>query len=55
LEEYIFLPDANFDPGRDGKTQPEMLNRFMSSLMHPMIHTGYGVEFGLHGIVAEGE
>lgn len=54
LEEHIFSPKANFDPAREGKNQPEMLNRFVSSLLHPMIHTGYGVEFGLLGMVAEG-
>jgi Questin oxidase-like len=55
LEEYIFSPKANFDSAREGKAQPEMLNRFVSSILHPMIHTGFGVEFGLYGIVAEGQ
>jgi hypothetical protein len=52
MEEYIFSPKANYDPGK--KTQPEMLARFVSLLVHPMIHTGYGMEFGLGGMVAEG-
>ncbi|KZT67501.1 hypothetical protein DAEQUDRAFT_387282 [Daedalea quercina L-15889] len=31
-----------------------MLNRLHSRLFHPMIHLGYGLEFGLPGLVAEG-
>lgn len=31
-----------------------MLNRFLAGLLHPLIHTGYGAEFGLLGMVAEG-
>ncbi|KAF9015726.1 hypothetical protein BDQ17DRAFT_1386409 [Cyathus striatus] len=29
-------------------------NRFVEGLIHPLIHTGYGFEFGLPGLVAEG-
>jgi hypothetical protein len=32
-----------------------MLNRLMSVLLHPFIHIGYGLEFGIPGQVAEGE
>lgn len=32
-----------------------MLNRFMAALLHPLIHTGYGVEFNIPGLVVEGE
>jgi hypothetical protein len=52
LEEYIFESHANF-AGKDD--QPEMLNRFHDGLLHPHIHTGFGVEFGLPGIFAEGK
>lgn len=55
LEDYLYSQGANFN-GRaetDG-SQPEMFARFMSGLMHPLIHTGYGLEFGLLGILAEG-
>ena len=31
-----------------------MLDRFVSGVFHPLIHTGHGYEFGLPGIVAEG-
>ncbi|KIM44058.1 hypothetical protein M413DRAFT_68435 [Hebeloma cylindrosporum] len=51
LEEYIFESRANF-AGKDN--QPEMLSRFHDGLLHPHIHTGFGVEFGLPGIFAEG-
>ncbi|KAG6844980.1 hypothetical protein H0H87_001923 [Tephrocybe sp. NHM501043] len=50
LEEYVFDKSANF--GLDGKG-PQMLNRLLDGLLHPMIHVGYGVEFGLPGIVVE--
>ena len=52
LEDYIFAPKVNFVEG-DGK-QPEMLTRFFAGLLHPLIHTGLGVEFNLPGTVAEG-
>ncbi|KAH7914912.1 hypothetical protein BJ138DRAFT_268140 [Hygrophoropsis aurantiaca] len=56
LEEYIFSPRYNIDPTREakGEKQAEMLNRFLEIIMHPLIHTGYGAEFGLPGILAEG-
>ncbi|KAG9308622.1 hypothetical protein JVU11DRAFT_11730 [Chiua virens] len=37
-----------------GIEQPEMLNRFLEILIHPIIHVGYGVEFGIMGLIAEG-
>ena len=52
LEEYIFAPNANFVEG--ATKQPRMLTRFFSGLIHPLIHTGLGVEFNLPGIFAEG-
>ena len=59
LEEYIFESRANFVVVGGGKDdlhqQPEMLNRFHDGLLHPHIHTGFGVEFGLPGIFAEGK
>ncbi|KZT67499.1 hypothetical protein DAEQUDRAFT_673054 [Daedalea quercina L-15889] len=47
LEKYLFTPEANAPPKR-------MLNRFLTGLLHPIIHAGYGCEFGLPGMVAEG-
>ena len=31
------------------------LDRFFAALVHPMIHTGNGLEFGILGLVAEGK
>ncbi|KAG6824816.1 hypothetical protein H0H93_001507, partial [Arthromyces matolae] len=53
IEQYIFAKDANIDAS--AKKKPDMFNRFLSGLIHPLIHTGYGLEFGLPGMVAEGE
>lgn len=53
LEEYIFARNANFVEG--ATKQPEMLTRFYAALIHPLIHTGFGVEFNLPGIFAEGK
>ncbi len=54
LEEFVFSESANVDVTPDGNQQPGMLNRFLGGLVHPMIHTAYGLEFGLPGIVVEG-
>lgn len=32
-----------------------MLCRFVDAVMHPLIHSGHGVEFGLKGMLAEGK
>ncbi|KAF9496950.1 hypothetical protein BDN71DRAFT_1429945 [Pleurotus eryngii] len=50
LEEFVFAEKSNFS----GDAQPQMLNRFMSGLVHPLIHTGYGAELGLPGMIVEG-
>lgn len=52
LEEQIFDVKANFI-GAD--KEPEMLNRFLDAIVHPMIHLGYGIEFGLPGMLVEGK
>jgi len=56
LEDYLYSKNANFNDRADvdGSRQPEMFSRFMSGLMHPLIHVGYGLEFDLLGILAEG-
>ncbi|KAK0242985.1 hypothetical protein EDD85DRAFT_813399 [Armillaria nabsnona] len=54
LEEFIFSESANVDVTPNGNQQPGMLNRFLGGLVHSMIHTAYGLEFGLPGIVVEG-
>ncbi|KAI9463461.1 hypothetical protein HD554DRAFT_2175564 [Boletus coccyginus] len=54
LEEFVFSEKYNFQKERDVDTQPEMLARFSRGLLHPLIHVGYGVEFGLKGVFVEG-
>jgi hypothetical protein len=53
LETYIFSHDANMVQNKDG-VAPMMLSRFLGGFVHPLIHCGYGVEFGLPGLIAEG-
>lgn len=50
LEENLFAKEFNYE----GK-QAKMLSRFLGGLLHSMIHTGYGAEFGLLSMVAEGK
>lgn len=54
LEEFVFSDKYNCDPGKDAASQPNMLSRFVDGVMHPLIHCGYGVEFGLKGMLSEG-
>ncbi|CDO68532.1 hypothetical protein BN946_scf184998.g29 [Trametes cinnabarina] len=53
FDEYVFSPRANIG-GAGVKGEPHMLLRFYGALVHPMIHAGCGLEFGLKGLVAEG-
>ena len=52
LEQYLFSPEANIGTS---EKQPWMLARFLSGVLHPIIHVGYGAEFGLPGMIVEGE
>ncbi|KAH9809064.1 hypothetical protein DFH28DRAFT_1067858 [Melampsora americana] len=36
------------------QTKGDMLNRSLGGIYHPIIHWGYGLEFSIEGIVAEG-
>lgn len=57
MDKYVFDPSSNwtdFGPDADKKKQPQMLNRLLSGVLHPLIHVGYGCEFGSPGMVAEG-
>ncbi|KAG5637382.1 hypothetical protein H0H81_004759 [Sphagnurus paluster] len=54
LEQYIFSKDMNIDPSSEKSKKPDMFNRFVGGLIHPLIHIGYGLEFCLPGMVAEG-
>ena len=55
LEEFIFSRRSNL--GSDTLSpdkQPQMLSRFLSGVVHPLIHTGYGAEFRIPGMAVEG-
>lgn len=55
IDRFIFSPEFNYIPNLDaGKKQPAMLERFESGLLHPMIHSACGLEFGILGQLAEG-
>ncbi|EGN97420.1 hypothetical protein SERLA73DRAFT_57794 [Serpula lacrymans var. lacrymans S7.3] len=56
LENHVFSMEANIDDAAEaqGKQRPDMLCRFVEGVFHPFIHVGYGAEFGLLGIAAEG-
>jgi len=51
VERWIFSSQANYDE-KSGRLV--MLGRFLSGLFHPVIHVGYGVEYGIPGMVIEG-
>ncbi len=55
LERFVFSPEANYVEGKADEDQPKMLDRFLSGLLHPMIHAGHGVEFNAPGMLAEGK
>ena len=52
-QDFVMSRDANLVPGKKGE-KPMMLSRFLSGALHPLIHCGYGVEFGLPGMISEG-
>ena len=56
LEDFIFSPKANLGTNAQLAVdeQPQMLNRFLAGVLHPMIHTAYGTEFNLPGMIVEG-
>lgn len=57
LDKFVFHPSSNWtlsEPEADKKKQPQMLNRLLSGVLHPLIHVGYGIEFGSPGMCAEG-
>ncbi|CAE6495743.1 unnamed protein product [Rhizoctonia solani] len=49
FEKYIFSDEANWGSG-----EPRMLDRFLSGLVHSMIHFGHAPEFGMDGMAVEG-
>lgn len=53
LEEFVLSKEANVVPAK-GKDRPDTLNRYLGGFLHPLIHSGYGAEFGQLGMWAEG-
>jgi len=47
VERYVFAPENN-------ERGVSMFTRFQAGLLHPLIHIGYGMEFNVPGMVAEG-
>ncbi|KAK1225084.1 hypothetical protein PQX77_011953 [Marasmius sp. AFHP31] len=54
LEEFLFSDEMNLQTVNEDRKAPEMLNHFHSGILHPLIHVGNGVEFGLPGMIVEG-
>ncbi|KIM44120.1 hypothetical protein M413DRAFT_443166 [Hebeloma cylindrosporum] len=55
IEEFIFSRRWNLGSNTlSPDKQPQMLSRFLSGVLHPLIHTGYGAEFRIPGMVVEG-
>lgn len=54
LEKYVFSEAYNLYSSPLRTKQPEMLSRFLAGLLHALIHIGYGLEFGLKGLICEG-
>lgn len=60
IENFVLSREANLGSGSEKaelpkEKQPQMLSRFLNGVLHPMIHTGYGAEFTLPGMVIEGQ
>ncbi|CUA72972.1 Oxidoreductase AflY [Rhizoctonia solani] len=49
FKKYVLSDDANWGLG-----QPRMLDRFISGVVHSMIHFGHYAEFGIDGMAVEG-
>lgn len=55
VEEYIFSLHSNFsDHDGEHPEHPAMLSRCLGLIFHALILIGYGIEFNIPGIVAEG-
>ena len=55
FEQYILSKDANLVPSPGSQDPPLLLSRYLGGFLHPLIHSGYGAEFGLLGMWAEGK
>ncbi|KAK7681710.1 hypothetical protein QCA50_015057 [Cerrena zonata] len=50
VERYVFSKDVNIG----SENRINMVGRFLGGFLHPLIHAGYGAEFGQLGMWAEG-
>ncbi|CAA7267836.1 unnamed protein product [Cyclocybe aegerita] len=53
LEEYVLAASANHI--ENVQSQPQMLARYLEGAIHPLIHAGFGIEFGVPGVFLEGK
>ncbi|KAI5121369.1 hypothetical protein M0805_001182 [Coniferiporia weirii] len=50
LDKYVFSLPANWvDSIQDVKKQPQMVNRLLSGVVHPLIHAGHGLRIWISG------
>lgn len=55
LVKYVFSSPYNFNANLGhSHQQPAMLDRFLAGIVHPLIHLGYGVEYGIIQQIADG-
>ena len=54
LEGYVFSRESNVAAAGPNEEPPRMLARFLVESFHPLAHVGYGLEFGLPGLLIEG-
>lgn len=55
IQRFLFTPAYNYNANLPaGATQTLMIDRFMGGVLHPIIHLGYGAEFGIKQQIAEG-
>ncbi|CAE7140200.1 unnamed protein product [Rhizoctonia solani] len=46
---YIMVPEGNW-----GEDEPRMVDRFLAGIIHPLIHFGHALEYGIEGMAVEG-
>lgn len=55
LNKYIFSAAYNVNANlAQDQQQPALLDRFLAGIVHPLIHVGYGVEYGIIQQIADG-
>lgn len=55
LQRFLFSPAYNYNANLPPKAQqPLMIDRLMGGVLHPIIHLGFGAEYGIKQQLAEG-